>query len=177
MNKKLSGAARDVLHALFFRGALVDGDLPSKSGAAELRELGFVKAQHTMAAFRGENHYNFLTPSGQEFAITYLVDSRFGKKSQTVRELVIKPSIDVSDLQETIDQVLDSIRKSDVFEVLSGETFINNTLLKGVCHLTAASDQCLMKPLEQAALKRINKAVNDAIANALRPGGLLYARK
>jgi hypothetical protein len=35
MRKELSGAAGDVLHALFFRGALVDGDLPSKSGAAE----------------------------------------------------------------------------------------------------------------------------------------------
>lgn len=33
MNKELSGAAGDVLHALFFRGALVDGDLPSKAGA------------------------------------------------------------------------------------------------------------------------------------------------
>jgi hypothetical protein len=39
MSKELSGAAGDVLHALFFRGALVDGDLPSKAGAAELREL------------------------------------------------------------------------------------------------------------------------------------------
>ena len=36
----LSGAATDVLYALFFRGALTGGDLPSKSGAAELRELG-----------------------------------------------------------------------------------------------------------------------------------------
>ncbi|WP_354692685.1 hypothetical protein [Phytobacter sp. RSE-02] len=41
MSKELSGAAVDVLHALFFRGALVDGDLPSKAGAAELRELGY----------------------------------------------------------------------------------------------------------------------------------------
>ena len=176
MSKELSGAAGDVLRALFFRGALVDGDLPSKAGAAELRELGYVMTQDTVTPFGGEHHFNFLTPAGQEFAISYLVESRFGKKSQTVRELVIKPSIDVSDLQETIDQVLDSIRKSDVFEVLSGETFINNTLLKGACHLTAASDQCLMKPLEQAALKRINKAVNDAIANALKPGGLLWCR-
>ncbi len=28
----LSGAANEVLYALFFRGALLSGDLPSKSG-------------------------------------------------------------------------------------------------------------------------------------------------
>ncbi|MDU4241355.1 MAG: hypothetical protein E7I22_01085 [Bifidobacterium longum] len=65
-----------------------------------------------------------------------------------------------SELQSTVDEVLDSIRKSDVFEVLSGETFINNTLLKGACHLTAASDQCLMEPLSEAARGRI-RALNN----------------
>jgi hypothetical protein len=29
----------------------------------------------------------------------------------------------------------------------------------------------------QAITESINQAVNDAIANALKPGGLLYARK
>ncbi|MGK9173245.1 hypothetical protein KXR87_08435 [Yokenella regensburgei] len=82
MNKELSCAAGDVLHALFFRGALANGDLPSKAGAAELRELGFVKTQDTVAAFRGENHYNFLTAAGQEFAISYLVEGDFGKQPQ-----------------------------------------------------------------------------------------------
>ncbi|WP_434795803.1 hypothetical protein [Citrobacter europaeus] len=41
----LSGAANEVLYALFFRGALLSGDLPSKSGAAELRELGFAETR------------------------------------------------------------------------------------------------------------------------------------
>lgn len=181
MSKELSGAAGDVLHALFFRGALVDGDLPSKAGAAELRELGYMKTQDTVTQFAGENYYNFLTPAGQEFAISYLVDSKFGKRPpRSVRELVIKTSIDASELQPTIDEVLDSIRKSDVFKILNGQTFINDTLIKGAAdvnsatiqgtlHMTAASDQRLMETL--------SKAVNDAIANALKPGGVLYARK
>lgn len=140
MSKELSGAAGDVLHALFFRGALVDGDLPSKAGAAELRELGYVMTQ-------------------------------------------------ASELQSPIEEMLDSIRKSDVFKVLSGQSFINDLLLKGAVvndagikgvslkgafHFTTASDQCLM---ETAITESINQAVNDAIANARRPGGLLYARK
>ena len=45
----LSGAATDVLYSLFFRGALQSGDLPAKSGAAELRELGFAETRHTDA--------------------------------------------------------------------------------------------------------------------------------
>jgi hypothetical protein len=107
MNKELSGAAGDVLHALFFRGALVDGDLPSKAGAAELRELGYMKTQDTVTPFYGENHYNFLTPAGQEFAISYLVDSKFGKRPpRSVSELVIKTSLDASELQSTIDEAL-----------------------------------------------------------------------
>ena len=180
MNKELSGAAGDVLHALFFRGALVDGDLPSKAGAAELCELGYVMTQDTVTPFGGEHHFNFLTPAGQEFAISYLVDSQFGKRPpRSVRELVIKTSIDASELQSTIDEVLDSIRKSDVFKILNDQTFINDTLIKGAdvnsatiqgtLHMTVASDQRLMETL--------SKAVNDAIANALKPGGLLYARK
>lgn len=171
MNKELSGAAGDVLHALFFRGALVDGDLPSKAGAAELRELGYVLTQDTVTPFAGENYYNFLTPAGQEFAISYLVDSKFGKRPpRSVRELVIKTSLDASELQSTIDEVLDSIRKSDVFKVLSGQTIINDTLtkgadvdsatIKGTLHLTAASDQCLMEPLSEAACERI-RALNN----------------
>ena len=180
MNKELSGAAGDVLHALFFRGALVDGDLPSKAGAAELRELGYVVTQDTVTPFAGENHYNFLTPTGQEFAISYLVDSKFGRRPpRSVRELVIKTSLDASELQSTIDEVLESIRKSDVFKVLSGQTIINDTLIKGAgvnsatikgtLHLTAASDQCLMEPLSEAACERV-RALNNAQFEGLNVG-------
>lgn len=232
MSKELSGAAGDVLHALFFRGALVDGDLPSKAGAAELRELGYVMTQDTVTPFAGENHYNFLTPAGQEFAISYLVDSKFGKRPpRSVRELVIKASIDASELQSTIDEVLDSIRKSDVFKVLSGQTFINDAVInfeaakaahaaekaeqqsvvfrvdrfKVTVGVNDSGESTIQQQTQQAAnavieatkaalarqdaamadlafaqaaiAQSINQAVNDAIANARRPGGLLYTRK
>ncbi|SAB70247.1 Fur-regulated protein [Enterobacter hormaechei] len=74
----LSGAAMDVLYALFFRGALPGGDLPSKSGAAELRELGFAESRHTATRYKEKNFFTFLTAEGQEFAIKHLVNTNFG---------------------------------------------------------------------------------------------------
>lgn len=74
----LSGGATDVLYALFFRGALGSGDLPAKSGAAELRQLGFAKTQYTCTEYQSENYFTFLTPEGQEYAIQHLADTRFG---------------------------------------------------------------------------------------------------
>ncbi|MFT4289917.1 hypothetical protein [Enterobacter sp.] len=74
----LSGAATDVLYALFFRGALQSGDLPSKSGAAQLRELGLAETRHTATRYQKENYFTFLTAEGQEFAVKCLVDTRFG---------------------------------------------------------------------------------------------------
>ncbi|MEP8486959.1 DUF1983 domain-containing protein (plasmid) [Enterobacter asburiae] len=74
----LSGAATDVLYSLFFRGALQSGDLPAKSGAAELRELGFAETRHTATEYQKENYFTFLTAEGQEFAIKHLADTRFG---------------------------------------------------------------------------------------------------
>ena len=65
----LSGAATDVLYALFFRGALQSGDLPAKSGAAELLELGFAETRHTATEYQKENYFTFLTAEGQGFAI------------------------------------------------------------------------------------------------------------
>ena len=70
----LSGAATDVLYALFFRGALQSGDLPAKSGAAELRELGFAETRHTATEYQKEDYFTFLTAEGQEFAIKHLVE-------------------------------------------------------------------------------------------------------
>ncbi|MFW6807316.1 hypothetical protein ACM7TS_13585, partial [Enterobacter hormaechei] len=74
----LSGAATDVLYSLFFRGALQSGELPAKSGAAELRELGFAETRHTATEYQKENYFTFLTAEGQEFAIKHLVNTRFG---------------------------------------------------------------------------------------------------
>ena len=184
----LSGAADDVLHALFFRGALVDGDLPSKAGAAELRELGYVKKQDTVTPFCGEHHFNFLTPAGQKFAISYLVDSKFGRRPpRSVSELAIKTSLDTSELQSTIDEVLDSIRKSDVFKVLSGQTFINDAVIKdgsiraewSLNGVFPKSDLRLMEPFGGVPLHinhalekfSLSDSLRDAVIAAVRDSG------
>ncbi|MDU7134870.1 MAG: hypothetical protein E6325_26280 [Enterobacteriaceae bacterium] len=224
MSKELSGAAVDVLHALFFRGALVDGDLPSKAGAAELRELGYVMTQDTVTPFNGERHYNFLTPAGQEFAISYLVESRFGKKEDfqigagetfinntTLQGVLhINPALTKFSLTDSMrDAVIAAVRESgqfvekptgeeqqsvvfqaDRFKATvgvndSGESTIQqheqiqqaaNAIIEAA-KAAHARQEAMMADLAVArtVLKEsINQAVNDALANALRPGGVLY---
>jgi hypothetical protein len=225
MSKELSGAAGDVLHALFFRGALVDGDLPSKAGAAELRELGFVMTQDTVTPFGGEHHFNFLTPAGQEFAISYLVESRFGKKADfrigtgetfinntTLQGVLhINPALTKLSLTDAMrDAVIAAVRDSgqfvekptgdeqqsvvfraDCFKVTdgvndSGESTIQqqiqqaaNAIIEATKAALARQDAAMadLASTQAAITESINQAVNDAIANALKPGGLLYARK
>lgn len=77
----LSGAASDVLYALFTRGALASGELPSKSGASELREAGLAETRSVAAKRQVEEHFTFLTAEGQKFAIQHLVETDFGLKS------------------------------------------------------------------------------------------------
>lgn len=132
----LSGAATDVLYSLFFRGALQSGDLPAKSGAAELRELGFAETRHTATEYQKENYFTFLTAEGQEYAIKHLADTRFGKPvdKQYCSAITIGVELDTSDVQKTIDELDDKIRNSDAFKVLkdgwsfekSGVLIINN---------------------------------------------------
>lgn len=76
---ELTDAANDVLYALFFRGALASGDLPAKSGVAELHTLGFAETGHVKTKYQGEDYFTWLTRKGQEFAIGYLVKTNFGK--------------------------------------------------------------------------------------------------
>lgn len=71
----LSDAAYDTLYSLFFRGALSSGDLPSKSGAAELRDLGLAETAHTKVTTTDGDYFTYLTPAGQEEAIKH-----FGRK-------------------------------------------------------------------------------------------------
>ncbi|EKK1839095.1 hypothetical protein [Klebsiella pneumoniae] len=77
---ELSDSAQDVLYALFFRGALVSGDIPSKAGASVLRSLGFAETGHTATPYKGEDYFTWLTPAGYAFAIGHLVKTRFGKQ-------------------------------------------------------------------------------------------------
>ncbi|EPQ7466678.1 phage tail tip fiber protein [Enterobacter kobei] len=118
----LSGAATDVLYALFFRGALQSGDLPAKSGAAELRELGFAETRHTATEYQKENYFTFLTAEGQEFAIKHLADTRFGKPvdKHYCGAITIGVELDTSDAQKALDELDDKIRNSDAFKVLNG---------------------------------------------------------
>ena len=225
MNKELSGAAGDVLHALFFRGALVDGNLPSKAGAAELHELGYMKTQDTVTPFCGEHHFNFLTPAGQEFAISYLVESRFGKKEDfqigagetfinntTLQGVLhINPALTKVRLTDSMrDAVIAAVRESGQFvEKPTGDeqqsVVFRADRFKVTCEVSASGgsttqeheqilrsanaiieaakaehirQEAMMADLAsaQAAItEHINQVVNDAIANALRPGGVLYA--
>ncbi|MCR3690978.1 phage tail tip fiber protein [Citrobacter freundii] len=109
----LSGAATDVLYALFFRGALLSGDLPSKSGTAELRELGFAETRHTATEYQKENHFTFLTSEGQKFAVEHLVNTRFGKQ-QYCTSMTLGVEIDTSP-----------------FVVKNGEVFIKEANIAG----------------------------------------------
>lgn len=128
----LSGAATDVLYALFFRGALQSGDLPAKSGAAELRELGFAETRHTATEYQKENYFTFLTAEGQEFAIKHLVNTRFGVPigQQYFSAINIGVELDTTDAQKALDELDDKISNSDAFKVLKdGLYFEKNGML------------------------------------------------
>lgn len=108
----LSGAATDVIHALFFRGALQDGDLPSKVGASELRELGFAETRHTTTVYKGGNYFTFLTPAGIEYARQFLVETRFGAQKDPAREITIKLYLDTTPCLEQLDVLKKAIEAS-----------------------------------------------------------------
>ncbi|HHT3972852.1 TPA: Fur-regulated protein [Citrobacter freundii] len=134
----LSGAATDVLYALFFRGALLSGDLPSKSGAAELRELGFAETRHTATEYQKENHFTFLTSEGQKFAVEHLVNTRFGEQ-QYCASMTLGVEIDISAAQKAIDELGQRIRDAVSFELIrNGVSFINDgTIANGAIHAAA----------------------------------------
>ncbi|HBM9295838.1 Fur-regulated protein [Citrobacter freundii] len=134
----LSGAATDVLHALFFRGALLSGDLPSKSGTAELRELGFAETRHTATEYQKENHFTFLTSEGQKFAVENLVNTCFGKQ-QYCASMMLAVDIDTSAAQKVIDELDQRIRDTVSFELIrNGVPFIKGaTIASGAIQAAA----------------------------------------
>ncbi|MEP8641997.1 hypothetical protein ABKW07_13475 [Enterobacter kobei] len=143
----LSGAATDVLYALFFRGALQSGDLPSKSGAAELRTLGFAETRETVTEYQKENYFTFLTTEGQGFAIKHLVETRFGLPVDTQQycgSLTIGIELDTTNVQKVLDEIDEQMCKSDAFKKLTdglaiqkygafivnnGQVFINDAFI------------------------------------------------
>ncbi|WP_029591895.1 hypothetical protein [Franconibacter pulveris] len=119
---ELSDGAIDVLRALFFRGALPPGDIPSKSGANELREAGLVNTQHTATPFGGggggEDYFTYLTAEWQKFAIQYLVETRFGEDKD-------KPSMEMlRGMQEAIADSLDDVKELCIgaYDLPAGKT-------------------------------------------------------
>ncbi|HGV0028911.1 TPA: hypothetical protein ACNFPK_001486 [Citrobacter freundii] len=135
----LSGAATDVLYSLFFRGALLSGDLPSKSGAAELRELGFAKTRYTATEYQKENHFTFLTSEGQKFAVEHLVNTRFGKQ-QYCSTVMLGIEIDTSAAQKAIGELEQRIHRNTLaFERLrNGVPFIKDAIIaNGAIHAAA----------------------------------------
>lgn len=213
MNKELSGAAGDVLYALFFRGALVDSDLPSKAGATELRELGYVMTQDTVTPFCGEHHFNFLTPAGQEFAVRYLVENWKTDSDPRLMEpltdtasacdnirVLNKPLFGINPFSTAIVKLSDEMREAVIAAVRDSGQFVekqtgdeqqsvvfkadrfkiqaNVDAIVEATKATYARQKAMMADLAsaQAAIAQsINQTVNDAIANALKPGGVLYA--
>lgn len=128
----LSGAATDVLYALFYRGALLPGDLPSKSGAAELRELGFAETRHTATEYQKENHFTFLTSEGQKFAVEHLVNTRFGKERQKEYCCSINLEVDTSNVQKMIDEFNERLNNIVGFKIdRSGKVLINDAFIGG----------------------------------------------
>ncbi|MFB5951802.1 hypothetical protein [Klebsiella pasteurii] len=112
---ELSGAAEDVLHALFFRGALESGDLPSKSGAAELRAAGLAETRTLRAQHRTENHFTFLTKEGQECAIRYLVNSDYGiQRNNPENPIIIMANLNAAPSLEQIETIRKSVEKAMV---------------------------------------------------------------
>ncbi|MES3465688.1 Fur-regulated protein [Citrobacter europaeus] len=134
----LSGAANEVLYALFFRGALLSGDLPSKSGTAELRELGFAETRHTATEYQKENHFTFLTSEGQKFAVKHLVNTRFGMQ-QYCASMALGVEIDTSAAQKAIDELDQRIRDTVSFELIrNGVPFIKDaTIANSAINATA----------------------------------------
>ncbi|SFR01082.1 hypothetical protein SAMN04487773_1043 [Enterobacter sp. kpr-6] len=105
----LSDKALAVLYALFFRGALQSGDIPSPAGANELRDAGLAHTQHTATAFDGEDYFTYLTAEGQHYAIQNLVDTRFGVAQKSdgndSRTITLKIAVDTYDVQAALEEL------------------------------------------------------------------------
>ena len=165
---ELSGAAADVIHALFFRGALQDGDLPSKAGTSELRELGFAETRHTTTKFKEGDYFTFLTPNGAEYARQFLVETRFGAAKVASRNYTIGINVDASQALQAINALDEQISKSEAFKHLSAKFDAGmNTRIHGA--LINAGQISLTTHKEG-----VEAIVKTAIEKQLKPGGFIW---
>ncbi|MHC8173577.1 Fur-regulated protein, partial [Klebsiella pneumoniae] len=180
-----------MLYALFYRGALLSGDLPSKSGAAELRELGFAETRRTVTEYQKENHFTFLTAEGQEFAVNHLANTQFGNGFKIdrsgkvfINDAFIGGEIYASELEApqsvtNIYNISFGVRNdkpvqnkvtisADKFEVKSDiysnlEVVLENTLKKAA--KSAAMDVVKQVAADQKALDELADHIRKAIHN------------
>lgn len=191
---ELTDAANDVLYALFFRGALASGDLPAKSGAAELRSLGFAETGHVATKYQGEDYFTWLTSAGQAFAIGHLVKTQFGKQPQNkyVLSMPIPPDDDLLIKEARIrDGIISSghicgntIEQETLSGVLTNTLhYVNPKEAGDVAEQLAKAVKSAFYVLEldtSEAKERpdefhevISEMVYSAITKALKPGGQL----
>lgn len=188
----LSGRALDVLYALFFRGALQSRDLPSKSGAAQLRELGLAETRHTATAHGKVNHFTFLTAEGQEFAIENLVKTRFGvpvggyigETSGKLYSAGIGINIE-GDRFKVVNEAAQSAINNAV--VCSGKITVKAVLSDEMKQavIDAVRESDLFTSLQAAIAAQatstvdLQQAVDDtvgkALRNAVKPGGMIWS--
>lgn len=188
----LSGRATDVLYALFFRGALQSGDLPSKSGAAQLRDLGLAETRHTATAYGKVNHFTFLTAEGQEFAVKYLVDTCFGVSGVAGRVVVAGKlysagvGISIEGDQRKVVFEADRFKKHEAAEPISSIASVTGHAIKARLSddmqelvLKAVRESDLFTSLQAASASDLQQAVDDAVGkallNAMRPGGAIWS--
>ena len=157
----LSDAAVDVIYALFFRGALPSGDLPSKSGTAELRSLGFVETRHSATKYHGENYFTFLTAQGSAFAIQYFVDTSFVEEKNSegthLKNMTIKLAIDTSDAVAALDELAEKIQKNKFFQALSGQIFMNECCLRHApeCKFNIENDHLITRTIDSKIINHL----------------------
>ncbi|MBX8914473.1 phage tail tip fiber protein [Enterobacter ludwigii] len=171
----LSGAATDVLYALFFRGALQSGDLPAKSGASELRELGFAETRHTATEYQKENYFTFLTAEGQEFAIKHLANTRFGVPAGGYIGCPIdEPGDGVLSTGYNVKlnvNVTDKGKQHQAGMALDVDDGKSRVKILAEKFAVAANHQ---NALETALQYSIKKVVDETIQQAMRPGGAIW---
>ncbi|POP44939.1 hypothetical protein CHU32_13735 [Superficieibacter electus] len=167
----LTDAATDVLYAVFFRGALLSGDVPSKSGANELLDAGLTCSKHTATPFGGEDYFTYLTAEGQQFAIDYLVNTCFGvaqkSDSNDSPAITLKIAVDTSAAQAAIEEIDKHIRNSETFKTLNKAASIKESMIQPVSIAASAIAEeaaTRFESIAKEALKRRSEIVAERFA-------------
>ncbi|MXP48881.1 hypothetical protein FD733_03800 [Pantoea sp. Eser] len=103
----------------FTRGTLASGDVPSKSGASELREAGLAETRSIAAKRQTDGRFTFLTAEGQKFAIQHLVETDFGRKNINYHSVInLSISVDADPLLKELSVIAAGLEKNKDSEQL-----------------------------------------------------------